>query len=614
MPLFRLLAIAVLCLIAAPPARADQAEISLPLDLYPLPQLARELSAEGRTVVCPSTFSQRVALIRLKKRRWEECRTALGEALGIRFRQLADRPGTWVMEPDPGVESLHDRWLVKLAELTVEAAKANAQEVAGLAALPYDAVLRETMRTDMARRALERSDPDAETEATQKAMSEAYDAGVLASYPMYHGARAALGLRAAEVLRAMKTRQRFVAVDTSRQRDSPVLQQFLEYVSNVMRQEVTDAPPEHQAAIESIVEQGISEIRMQWTGSMRLDFDAQTGTLRGQFVTIHPDRSEVTTVFAADAVEDRWPEMLSLLGKEAAEWLQNDDRRKAELLKATQAVVRVKTRGRARVSLSEWLESWASQTGAELAMELHPARETMPWSEVAGPGDNPPPASSMDTLSSCMSSDQPGGIWSVNRLDGIWIFTDRVAFVDRVREEPVAALIALDRKRGESERASNRADAWLYALRNFHRAVTPAVSAACGGIVSYRGLDLATVALARPAIQVLASLTHQDRARIRSDLTSGKAHDIPLATLPSSVLRDVAESMREMALSPRGYAVPNDSLLAAFPQRLTRFSLHLRPVEGSLEILNASFILTEPTARDAAVDLLEVEIPGLLSP
>ncbi len=92
---------------------AQEARISVPLGWYSLPEFAQALSTPERKVVCRADLSQRVALVHLKERSWEEVR-ALVQEVGLRLEPSGQ--GRWRLEWLPSVEMRERRWRVQIAQ------------------------------------------------------------------------------------------------------------------------------------------------------------------------------------------------------------------------------------------------------------------------------------------------------------------------------------------------------------------------------------------------------------------------------------------------------------------------------------------------------------------
>lgn len=101
-------------------ACANSPQVEFPLGWYAYPEIAKRLSVDGRQVQCVRTLQERVALVNLQRRSWEEMVALLEEALQVRIRQVNREQNLWLMEPDPEVaareKQLYQRWVQWLNE------------------------------------------------------------------------------------------------------------------------------------------------------------------------------------------------------------------------------------------------------------------------------------------------------------------------------------------------------------------------------------------------------------------------------------------------------------------------------------------------------------------
>lgn len=101
-------------------ACANSPQVEFPLGWYAYPEIAKRLSVDGRQVQCVRTLQERVALLNLHQRSWEEMVALLEEALQVRVRQVNKEQNLWQMEPDPEVavreKQLYQRWVQRLNE------------------------------------------------------------------------------------------------------------------------------------------------------------------------------------------------------------------------------------------------------------------------------------------------------------------------------------------------------------------------------------------------------------------------------------------------------------------------------------------------------------------
>jgi hypothetical protein len=93
----------------------SEAQVEFPLDYYSFPEIAQRMSVEGRKIECARDLQQRLALIRLKSRPWQQARELLEAALDVRFRKISDAENRWILERDPEVVRKERRWREQFA-------------------------------------------------------------------------------------------------------------------------------------------------------------------------------------------------------------------------------------------------------------------------------------------------------------------------------------------------------------------------------------------------------------------------------------------------------------------------------------------------------------------
>lgn len=93
----------------------SEAQVEFPLDYYSFPEIAQRMSVEGRKVECARELQQRLAIIRIKSRSWQQVRELLETALDVRFRKISDAENRWILERNPEVVRQERRWRERLA-------------------------------------------------------------------------------------------------------------------------------------------------------------------------------------------------------------------------------------------------------------------------------------------------------------------------------------------------------------------------------------------------------------------------------------------------------------------------------------------------------------------
>lgn len=103
------------CWCAASLAIATAQQIEFPLEFYSFVEIAQRMSIEGRRIECARDLRQRLALIHLKPRPWQQTRELLEKALDVRFRKISDAENRWILERDPEVVRMERQRRERLA-------------------------------------------------------------------------------------------------------------------------------------------------------------------------------------------------------------------------------------------------------------------------------------------------------------------------------------------------------------------------------------------------------------------------------------------------------------------------------------------------------------------
>jgi len=82
---------------------ATAQQVEFPLEFYSFAEIAQRMSVDGRRVECARNLRQRLALIHLKPRSWQQTRELLEKSLDVRFRKISDAENRWILERDPEV-------------------------------------------------------------------------------------------------------------------------------------------------------------------------------------------------------------------------------------------------------------------------------------------------------------------------------------------------------------------------------------------------------------------------------------------------------------------------------------------------------------------------------
>ena len=94
---------------------ATAQQVEFPLEFYSFAEIAQRMSVDGRRVECARNLRQRLALIHLKPRAWQQTRKLLEKALDVRFRKISDAENRWILERDPEVARIERQQRKRLA-------------------------------------------------------------------------------------------------------------------------------------------------------------------------------------------------------------------------------------------------------------------------------------------------------------------------------------------------------------------------------------------------------------------------------------------------------------------------------------------------------------------
>ncbi|GIV05374.1 MAG: hypothetical protein KatS3mg016_0949 [Fimbriimonadales bacterium] len=81
------------------PVGAQQVEF--PAGYYSFAEIAQQMSTAGYKVDCARDLQQRLAVIHLKPREWQQAREALERGLEVRFRKISNAENRWILERHP---------------------------------------------------------------------------------------------------------------------------------------------------------------------------------------------------------------------------------------------------------------------------------------------------------------------------------------------------------------------------------------------------------------------------------------------------------------------------------------------------------------------------------
>ncbi|OYT68781.1 MAG: hypothetical protein CFK48_10440, partial [Armatimonadetes bacterium CP1_7O] len=81
--------------------RVGAQQVEFPAGYYSFAEIAQQMSTAGYKVDCARDLQQRLAVIHLKPREWQQAREALQQGLEVRFRKISDAENRWILERHP---------------------------------------------------------------------------------------------------------------------------------------------------------------------------------------------------------------------------------------------------------------------------------------------------------------------------------------------------------------------------------------------------------------------------------------------------------------------------------------------------------------------------------
>lgn len=537
------------------PAAATTAEppVSLPAGALTFPELARRLSAPGREVTCDRRLRKRAAFLLLKPRPWPAVQRVLASSLDLRFEPVG--AGSWQMRPDPGVEKREREWLERYVAYfrgCVDRLVAERRRKYESRSRPAWVAEREEQRGRLA------------------ALEEQARAGVEISREEYDRTRASVGELDALLSPAtgalLRTLQGdWPARELLRRRwllstgPSPRLP-ALHLAEADLKESWSASLPFRVGFLEIWQE----DVDRAWAQLDRRPYDWAV-----QGVAYDPVRCRLTGAFRLTSPDDclEWDVSLepaslagvevdaggvfAALGPEAEAWLRRERQATERFLETERARRAFSTGGEAR-DLSERVEQWARAEDAEAVMELWPERETryqgapagfaMGWAAGADPetpvslrrlftglegaGVNVP-ADRWNVPEQARFYARELPEWSLREQEGVLVVSNRLAFLDRLREMPLGPLLDLERRLQPPEGRSGTPAISYGALCAFCRSLSPEEGAAWGACGPYRGVPVDDLARAAPLVGLLDRVPARDRhalwARLRPELPHHEA-------------------------------------------------------------------------------------------
>jgi hypothetical protein len=538
----RILAVIVslgVCLAAS--ARADGRRVTLPCGLYTLPDLARGLSDGEHRVRCSVQLANRAALVSLRSRSWDSAARTLEAGLSVRVRERGDRE--WTLEPDPEVERREAEWRSRFAALLQRRLEAEQDDL-------HRRFLSGSWRDLRTRteQLTERWSQEAEAEQRDE-----NDTGWLFISPYSPTVRELM--RAQSLLTA-------AGWLTAPRLGQPGLGEAL-----VRSPWLLSRMPSSGVTAAAVPEAALSFGDAPWEGPTAHDeplhavwLDPWEQRVLAQFWLCAPYAAKEcgSAPFVAAALGLSETELFEALGADAVRWRRDAVRATRDLLASddAQAPIRLSRREQDG-SLSRIVEAWARQTDSEVVMELWPGRETSTWidgrTSLAQRLEREPAAhcylgllslwmtlpSEAEAVRLAKLVREDVSPWSLGRRDEVVMVTNRMAFLDRMRPAPLAALVALDREAVETpgprgvrfeavtryETAAGRLGGSWWGLPN----------------ATYRDLPVAALERLGPFLPILDRVPLSQRALAWRRMQRGEPFLVPVGSLsPAERTRFIA--------------------------------------------------------------------------
>lgn len=507
-------------------ARPQLSAVTLGPAILTYPEIAAGLSLDGRRVVCSPALRQRAAVVSLHGKSWSSVQKALGDGLGIWFRPIQD--GSWSMEESPDAAT-GDRKALDAYVSRVDLRAGDVMRRAG------------DLTHDWSRASLQahRDDLLAAAANAQRQNDSVTASAAVYLLSIFDGAQTdpltAWVFLEAGGLRSLLRHDRVVygGADYGNQND-------------VAPWAVWPRP-----AIASDSESD----RLQ-----RVAFDPVGGQIFFSRRTSSGPTGPGASVIETHVLEDQFaPSSLPEAEAEAAPNLTAGE----EARKAMETPAPALKTDR---SIAGFLERWAKASGADLAMEVSPVRDELPFGfPNRGPATVrdalwPRPVDTADVAGRLQQSDpsflsRPAAIrktarllglirlrpWSMRVEDGVFVVANRFRFLDREFPLPFAALLAVRRA---------RSDDGAVPLETLLRA-----SAA----ISQDDMD--RVERCRPALapsgfgdlhpfgQLLVSLSPQARLAVEDALARTGTARVPFASFDTAARTVFLRSLRQNVLA-----------------------------------------------------------------
>jgi hypothetical protein len=597
---------AVLALNGLSACALAQSQLTIGPATLTYPEIARQLCAPGRTVVCSRALHELGAFVCLKDRTWESATAILGEALSVRFRQQKSRSPAetvWRMEPDPAVQACESKWRESFAAALSAVMREPSGPQAQAVQRPFAVVVEEYSSKSRQLKKLHEDDPDEERPETQQIAEDVHSLGQITGPSGWAMEIMSHDVNAAGVQQAIPCSLPFEPIDIRRYLDVQGLAAVISRAEYIRSGESDYDDAE-------LAERAAALARGDFAYACRVKFEPVSLSFTRQFLTrvgAYVDIESGSESALGDMSTDEFYSALArALGPDEAKKLTDPEAASRAFLKSDAAARGFDVnRGRDTTSVSQLLELWCAATGREAAMQLRPCREfvSLPTAETPNletGGRNPPVTRT--SLADQFRGKESSSDWTFCEKDGALLVSDRVGFVDSVIAFPMTAFLRLDptwrsvpKKRGYSVESPS-----LAALEAYHASISDAENAAAGLDVPFRGIGLSDLSEFRPFVPLLRSFPPQQLRLLTNPENRTDGITLPLTGLGPAAVSEVVTTLRGIALANNRLAT-NSVLAPEIRRHLADWTFSIKPSNIAADVSTMKFSLVRRDGTGAAI-------------
>lgn len=423
----------------AVPASAASTPLTLGPDVLTFPEIAQKLSVGGHKVTCAPALEQYAAYVYVKNRAWDKASRLLQQGLQIQMRPGKDDPNSFTMEWDSDTRRRERAWLSRFAGNLAQFLQEQVAVRAGYLKLPPETLKQQYESANAEIGEYEKNDPSVKNAPLRirQLIKQSHDMTYVASE---NSIEQRLDLAWA-------------------QNNLPSVGDVLEMVrrgSVYHIQDITQVPPpllssimtKHYPPEPGIKRPDIRYLVGAWKlGSSALGVGIHTymalSSLNGFGTSLHSaieayvppnvqDEKPLLQFVFAGVPEDADEHRFNGLGKPALQWLQAEQKQTRATLKETRLQdVPLFDLNDGRGDQSRRLETWSRKSDTEVIIVLWPQREAV---SPRAPRPQPAADAGSDTY-------DPASPWMLHKTEGVLCIRNAMAFLDRERVLPTAALI-----------------------------------------------------------------------------------------------------------------------------------------------------------------------------